>query len=73
LFWQWRPLGGIVWSVDDPIGRLALRSLFGFGFLLALVSTFLISHSDLFGLRQVWLFLTWQAVVDAIQMAFRTG
>ena len=57
LFWQWRPLGGVVWSVDDPIGRTVLLSLFGFGWALVLVSTFLINHFDLFGLRQVWLFL----------------
>lgn len=57
VFWQWRPLGGTVWSVDDPAGRALLRSLFGFGWALVLVSTFLINHFDLFGLRQVWLFL----------------
>ncbi|HKO57926.1 MAG TPA: isoprenylcysteine carboxylmethyltransferase family protein [Thermoanaerobaculia bacterium] len=57
MFWQWRPLGGVVWSVSDPAGRLALRILFGFGFALVLVATFLINHFDLFGLRQVWLFL----------------
>lgn len=55
LFWQWQPLGGTVWSVDDPLGRIILRSLFAFGFGLVLVSTFLINHFDLFGLRQVWL------------------
>ncbi|HEU4522363.1 MAG TPA: isoprenylcysteine carboxylmethyltransferase family protein [Thermoanaerobaculia bacterium] len=57
LFWQWRPLGGVIWSVSDPIGRVLLYALFGFGFGLVLVSTFLINHFDLFGLRQVWLFL----------------
>jgi protein-S-isoprenylcysteine O-methyltransferase Ste14 len=57
LFWQWRPLGGMVWSVEDPVGRIALRALFAFGWGLVLVSTFLINHFDLFGLRQVWLFL----------------
>jgi protein-S-isoprenylcysteine O-methyltransferase Ste14 len=57
LFWQWRPLGGVVWSVEDPVGRAVLYSLFGFGFLLVLVATFLINHFDLFGLRQVWLYL----------------
>src|ERR1700730_403629 len=31
LFWQWRPLGGLVWSVQDPIGWLVLRGLFAFG------------------------------------------
>lgn len=57
LFWQWQPLGGEVWSVEDPIGQFILRALFAFGFGLVLVSTFLINHFDLFGLRQVWLYL----------------
>jgi len=57
LFWQWRPLGGVVWFVEDAIGRAVLFALFAFGWGLVLVSTFLINHFDLFGLRQVWLFL----------------
>ena len=57
LFWQWRPLGGVIWSVEDPVGRAVLRGLFAFGWGLVLVSTFLINHFDLFGLRQVWLYL----------------
>jgi len=54
MFALWRPLGGVVWSVEDPAGRLVLRSLFAFGWGLVLFSTFLINHFDLFGLRQVW-------------------
>ena len=57
LFWQWRPMGGVVWSVQDPIGVAVLYTLFAFGWTLVLVSTFLINHFDLFGLRQVWLYL----------------
>jgi methanethiol S-methyltransferase len=57
VFWQWRPLGGIVWSVQDPIGRTVLLALFGFGWALVLFATFLINHFDLFGVRQVWLAL----------------
>jgi protein-S-isoprenylcysteine O-methyltransferase Ste14 len=57
LFWQWRPLGGVVWSVENPTGQLILRALFAFGWLMVLVSTFLINHFDLFGMRQVWLYL----------------
>jgi len=60
LFVLWQPLGGVVWSVEDPIGRFVLRSLFGFGWALILLSTFLINHFDLFGLRQVWLNLLGQ-------------
>ena len=60
LFTQWWPLGGVIWSVDDPAGRLVLRGLFAFGWGLVLVSTFLINHFDLFGMRQVWRYLLGQ-------------
>jgi protein-S-isoprenylcysteine O-methyltransferase Ste14 len=57
LFWQWSPLGGVIWDVQDPAARAVLYAAFGFGWLLVLVTTFLINHFDLFGLRQVWLHL----------------
>jgi protein-S-isoprenylcysteine O-methyltransferase Ste14 len=60
LFALWRPLGGVIWSVEDPAGQIVLRSLFAFGWGLVLVSTFLINHFDLFGLRQVWRYLLGQ-------------
>jgi methanethiol S-methyltransferase len=55
LFVFWQPLGGVVWSVEDPIGQYALYAVFAAGWATVLVSTFLINHFDLFGLRQVWL------------------
>lgn len=57
LLWQWRPMGGVVWSVGDPVGRMVLHGLFAFGIALVLVATFVINHFDLFGLRQVWIHL----------------
>lgn len=60
LFWQWRSLGGVVWSVENPVGVIVLLTLFAFGWSLVLVSTFLINHFDLFGVRQVWLYLQGQ-------------
>ena len=57
LCWQWRALGGVVWSVQQPAARLAIWIIFAFGWAQVLVMTFLINHFDLFGLRQVWLFL----------------
>jgi protein-S-isoprenylcysteine O-methyltransferase Ste14 len=54
LFWQWRPLGGVIWSVENPIGVALLYAGFAFGWGLVLVTTFVINHFDLFGLRQVW-------------------
>lgn len=55
LFWFWQPMGGLVWDVQHPVGRAVLYGLYGFGWLVVLVTTFLINHFDLFGLRQVWL------------------
>lgn len=57
LFAFWQPIGGVVWDVRDPIGRAVLYGLFAFGWGLVLAATFLINHFDLFGLRQVWLYL----------------
>jgi protein-S-isoprenylcysteine O-methyltransferase Ste14 len=50
--WQWRPLPQTVWSVVDPIGSRALLVVSWSGWLLLLLSTFLISHFQLFGLSQ---------------------
>jgi methanethiol S-methyltransferase len=57
LFWQWRPIGGVVWDVQNQTGRIILRAMYAFGWLTVLTSTFLINHFDLFGLRQVYLYL----------------
>lgn len=56
-FAYWEPLGGTIWSVESTTGQVLLYSLFGVGWLTVLVSTFLINHFDLFGLRHVWLYL----------------
>jgi protein-S-isoprenylcysteine O-methyltransferase Ste14 len=57
MFWGWQPMGGMIWDVQDPAGRAVLYGLFAFGWVVVLVTTFLINHFDLFGLRQVWLYL----------------
>ncbi len=57
LFWLWQPMGGVVWSIETPWAVWMITGLFAFGWALVLVSTFLINHFDLFGLRQVWLHL----------------
>lgn len=56
LFWQWRPMGGILWHVEAEWAIVVLWFLFAMGWLTVLVTTCLINHFDLFGVRQVWLF-----------------
>jgi protein-S-isoprenylcysteine O-methyltransferase Ste14 len=55
LFWKWQPLGGSIWTVENPVGRGILYGGYALGWGLVLVATFAINHFDLFGLRQVWL------------------
>jgi protein-S-isoprenylcysteine O-methyltransferase Ste14 len=69
LYWQWRPMLGVVWSVDNATGRVLLQALFWLGWVMVLISTFLISHFDLFGLRQVW--LHWRGS-DYTPVSFKT-
>ncbi len=52
LFWQWRPMPEPVWTVTNGIGVTVLVGVFWLGWAMVLVSTFLISHFELFGLRQ---------------------
>jgi len=54
LFWQWRPLPAVLWSAGTAVGMAIGWTVFAAGFALVLLSTFLIDHFDLFGLRQVW-------------------
>ncbi|WP_046300165.1 methanethiol S-methyltransferase [Mycobacterium sp. UM_Kg27] len=55
LYWQWRPIPTTVWNLTMPAERTVLWGLFWIGWAIALASTFMISHVDLFGLRQVYL------------------
>ena len=56
LFWQWQPMTDVLWNVENTVGRYILWTLFFLGWAMVLVSTFLINHFDLFGLRQVYLY-----------------
>ena len=57
LFWLWQPMPEVIWDVDNTAGKYALWGVFAAGWVLVFISTFLISHFDLFGLRQVYLHL----------------
>jgi methanethiol S-methyltransferase len=54
LYWAWQPITAIVWHAETPLGVALGWGVFALGLGLVLVSTFLIDHFDLFGLKQVW-------------------
>lgn len=54
LFRAWQAMPAPIWKVENEMGRLLLHGLFAVGWVTVLVSTFLIDHFDLFGLKQVW-------------------
>ena len=57
MFWKWQPIGGIIWKMDGGIAETVILGFYVAGLLIVLLSTFLINHFDLFGLRQVYLYL----------------
>jgi methanethiol S-methyltransferase len=69
LFWQWRPIGGVVWNVENEFGQMAIYLIYAAGWMLLLLATFLINHFDLFGLRQVYLHFIGQ---EYSALVFRT-
>jgi protein-S-isoprenylcysteine O-methyltransferase Ste14 len=54
LLWQWRPLPGVVWSVENRAASTVLIAVSAAGWVILLISTFLINHFELFGLQQVY-------------------
>jgi len=54
LYWQWRPMPEPVWTVQNPIAAAALTATSLFGWVLLVLSTFMLSHFELFGLSQVF-------------------
>jgi protein-S-isoprenylcysteine O-methyltransferase Ste14 len=57
MFWQWRAIGGVVWNVGSGAAETIMYGVYAAGLLIVLLSTLLINHFDLFGLRQVSLYL----------------
>jgi len=68
MFWQWRPIPIQVWHVEG-IGDHLLTGIYWLGWLIAIGSTFMIDHFDLFGLRQVFSALRGSVISDP---SFRT-
>lgn len=58
MMWQWQPIGGTIWSSENETAKTILLVFYLIGWSIVFVSTFLINHFDLFGLRQTWLYFT---------------
>ncbi|MGA2711419.1 MAG: methanethiol S-methyltransferase [Steroidobacteraceae bacterium] len=55
ICWKWQAIPTVVWNISSPVFKTLLLALFALGWLILLLSTFMINHFDLFGLRQVYL------------------
>lgn len=71
LFSLWVPITApVVWRVENQTVAAVLWGVFGLGWAVALISTFLLNHFELFGLQQVFTPLLQRATPDVPQ--FRT-
>lgn len=57
LLWFWQPITATVWQVDANWASLLLQWGFWLGWLVLFLSTWMIDHFDLFGVKQVWNYL----------------
>ncbi len=54
LYWQWRPMSTEVWNAGTGTVALILTGVFFLGWLTVFLSTFMINHFELFGLKQIF-------------------
>lgn len=64
LMFYWQPMEGVIWQAQGETTITALWSVFGLGWVLVFIATFLTDHFDLFGLRQTWLFFVKKTYTD---------
>jgi protein-S-isoprenylcysteine O-methyltransferase Ste14 len=69
MYWQWQPIPMVIWDVQNTTARAAIMGLYAVGWVIVLLASFMVSHFDLFGMRQVWLHLQQKSYGE---MSFRT-
>jgi methanethiol S-methyltransferase len=69
IVWQWQPINAVVWDVQNPLARTVLWMMFAGGWLMVPGVSLMINHFDLFGARQVWLYLRGR---EYVALPFRT-
>lgn len=65
LYWQWQPISETLWEIQSPIVSNVINAIAGVGWLLVLLSTFLINHFSLFGLQQTYYYFSGRELPDA--------
>lgn len=65
IFLFWEPIGGVIWSTENELIKNGILTFYMFGWALVVISTFLIDHFHLFGLKQIWFDLTGRKVPAA--------
>jgi protein-S-isoprenylcysteine O-methyltransferase Ste14 len=69
LMLLWQPVDIIVWDLPTGLARWVAWTLFACGWFMVPVVTLMLNHFDLFGTRQVWLYLQGKAYAS---LPFRT-
>lgn len=54
MFYFWKPLPASIWKIESGVGQVLMYLIAAIGWGIVFISTFLINHFDLFGLRQVY-------------------
>lgn len=54
IYWQWQPISTIVWKAENETIAMIITGVFFFGWLVVFLSTFMINHFELFGLKQIF-------------------
>lgn len=53
IFWKWQPMTDVIWTIENSTVAFGIQILYFVGWLIVLLSTFMISHFELFGLTQI--------------------
>ena len=54
MYWKWQPMKSIIWETENETLTLVLTGVFFLGWLIVFLSTFMINHFQLFGLKQIF-------------------
>jgi len=54
LCWQWQQMPMVIWKIENETFVLILTGLYFLGWIIVFLSTFMINHFELFGLKQAF-------------------